>query len=190
MPTADSPLTLILRRLESGDRTAANDLFPLVYQDLRQKAAVCLAHERRNHTLQATALVNEAFVKMSGGQEVAWQSRQHFYNAAADAMRKILVDHARAKNAVKRGRDRVRVDLDQIDVAGISDDVDFEALDTALRKLKQMDERRHQVVMLRYFFGLTEEQVAQVMDVAVKTVQRDWKTAKMFLFTEMKEGAP
>lgn len=183
----DSPLTLLVQRMESGERIAAEELFPLVYQDLRRRAASCLERERSDHTLQATALVNEAYVKMCGGREVGWQSRAHFYNAAAEAMRKILVDHARGKNARKRGRDRNRVDLDRVDVAQVSDDMDVEGLDAALIRLKDVDARRHQVVMLRYFSGLTEEQVAQVLDVAVKTVQRDWKTAKIFLLTEIKE---
>jgi RNA polymerase sigma factor (TIGR02999 family) len=184
---SDVSVTQILRRLDSGEPHAARELFPLVYDALRKQAGYWLSHERKDHTLQATALVNEVFVKMADGQDVKWESRLHFYNAASSAMRKILVDHARAKKADKRGKDWRRIDLTGVDVAEIRPDLDFEGLDAALTKLQTLDERRYQVVMYRYFSGLDERQVAELMGVAVKTVQRDWKTAKMFLLAEINE---
>jgi RNA polymerase sigma factor (TIGR02999 family) len=165
-----------------------------VYDELRRRAGYWMSRERAGHTLQATALVNEAFLKIAGGGDVPWQSQRHFYNAAADAMRKILVDHARRKNAEKRGgASPARVPLDAVAVAAVGGDhdLDFERLDAALDKLRNMDERRHQVVMYRYFSGLDERRIADLLGVTVKTVQRDWKTARMFLLAEMTdpEGA-
>ena len=185
---ADALLTRVLHRIERGEAHAVRELFPLVYEELRQLAATHLIHERPNHTLQATALVNEAYVKLSAGTEIQWQSRQHFYNAAAEAMRQILVDHARRKSADKRGGNRIRVDLDQVDVAQAGNAVDLDGLDIALTKLQKLDPRRYQVVMYRYFSGLSENKVAELMGIAVRTVQRDWKTAQMFLLAEMADN--
>jgi RNA polymerase sigma factor (TIGR02999 family) len=184
----DVQLTQVLGRIERGEARAVRELFPLVYDELRRLAALRMAGERRDHTLQATALVHEAYAKISDGAEFQWQSLQHFYNAAAEAMRQILVDHARRKSAEKRGGDRVRVDLDHIDAAQVDDAVDLEGLDVALGKLQKQDPRRHQVVMYRFFAGLSELKTAELLGVGTKTVQRDWKTAKMFLFAEMGNG--
>ncbi len=147
-----------------------------------------MSRERANHTLQGTALVHEAYLKLVGGESMAFESKAHFYNAAAEAMRRILVDHARSHSAEKRGGGRQRMDLDQVDApADVEAEIDYEKLDGALVKLQSLDERRYKVVMLRYFAGLTEQQIAESLGVTTKTVQRDWNTAKVFLRTQMTE---
>lgn len=127
-------------------------------------------------------------MKLVGGQPIAFESKAHFYNAAAEAMRRILVDHTRSRKADKRGGGRERVDLEQVEaLADSREAVDYEKLDRALNQLKAMDERRYQVVMLRFFAGLTEQQIAESLKVTTKTVQRDWNAAKVFLLMQMRE---
>ncbi|HEV8292165.1 MAG TPA: ECF-type sigma factor [Tepidisphaeraceae bacterium] len=184
--SAEVDLTSILQRIDRGDGDAVAELYPVVYEELRKKARQLMAHERSNHTLQATALVNEAFVKMAHGPRAQWQSRRHFYNAAAEAMRKILVDHARGKAAQKRGGGRGRVDLDDVDAQQHEDSARFIALDAALEKLQKIDQRQYWVVMYTYFSGLQDDQIAQMLGVSSKTVQRDWNAAKTFLLAELK----
>jgi RNA polymerase sigma factor (TIGR02999 family) len=185
--SAAPQVTVILDRLAKGDKHAAAELFPMVYDELRQKARRYMARERGNHTLQATALVNEVYMAMVGGEPIAFQNRAHFYHTAALAMRRFLLQHARRRN--RREGLLPRVNLDNIDAAdpnaGESAEMDHEALETALLKLEAMDERRYKVVMLRYFAGLSEQAIAESMGVALKTVQRDWATAKIFLRAEM-----
>lgn len=193
----DGDVTLLLERVSRGDSAASAALFPLVYDALRRQAQQYMADERRSHTLQATALVNEAYVRLVGGAEINFVDRRHFFQVAAQAMRRILVDHARARNAAKRGTGAARVDL--ADVAVIApgvdpaaavaqaelDQVDLEALDEALNQLEQMDARRHKVVMYRYFAGLQVNQIAEMLEVDRKTVQRDWDAARAFLLVAM-----
>jgi RNA polymerase sigma factor (TIGR02999 family) len=186
-----SEVTGILDRLREGDSAAFEELVPLVYQELRLKARQYLARQPANHTLQPTALVHEAFLKLVG-RDSDWRSRRHFYNAAAEVMRQILVSHARAKTARKRGGGlagaaarRQRMDLDQIPAPGAVEDLDCEALDRALTELRQRDERRYRVVMLRYFAGLSDAEVARALELSEKTVERDWSTAKAFLRARM-----
>ncbi|HSZ58154.1 MAG TPA: ECF-type sigma factor [Tepidisphaeraceae bacterium] len=181
----DSQVLRVLERINGGDREAVADLFPLVYDELRQRARFLMAGERTDHTLQPTALVHEAFVKLLAGQGGSWEGRRHFYNAVTDAMRKILVDHARQKKAQKRGGGFARLDLDHVDPAGKEQEVDYEALDSALGRLQKLDERRYRVVMYRYFSGLREQEIADLLQLTVKTVQRDWKIARHFLAAEM-----
>jgi RNA polymerase sigma-70 factor (ECF subfamily) len=181
-------MTVILERLTHGDAGAAAELVPLVYEELRQRARRHLDHQPDGHTLQPTALVHEAFLKIFSGQPVAWETSRHFYNAAAEVMRQILVDHARRRSARKRGGGRARVELDEQPTAAVPGaDVDWEALDHALNDLRQLDERRYQVVMLRYFAGLTDAQVAASLGLSEKTVERDWRTAKAFLRGRLEE---
>ena len=135
--SAEVDLTTLLQRIDRGDSKAVAELYPVVYDALRRRAKQLMAQERANHTLQPTALVNEAFVKMASGARAQWQSRRHFYNAAAEAMRKILVDHARAKAAQKRGGDRARVDLGEAQLQQRDDSARFVALDAALEKLQK-----------------------------------------------------
>ena len=183
-----TPITRLLNRMGNGERSATDELFALVYEEMRKKARALMSKERPDHTLQPTALVHEAYAKMIGGGEVTWESRQHFYNAAAQAMRRILMDSARRKSADKRGTGLQRVDLEGLDVAVSNESVDWEALDRAMKKLEKEDPRKHSVVMYRYFAGLNEEQIGQILKVSVKTVQRDWKVARMFLLGEMKRS--
>jgi RNA polymerase sigma factor (TIGR02999 family) len=181
----ESQVLLILQRINEGDRRAVADLFPLVYDELRKRARFLMARERDDHTLQPTALVHEAFVKIIAGQSGSWEGRRHFYNAVTDAMRKILVDHARQKKAQKRGGGLARLDLEHVDPASAELDVDYEALDSALNRLQKLDERRYRVVMYRYFSGLREQEIADLLQLTVKTVQRDWKVARQFLAAEI-----
>jgi RNA polymerase sigma factor (TIGR02999 family) len=180
-------VTVLLERLNVGDAAAFDELVPLVYQELRAKARHFLASQPAGHTLQPTALVHEAFLKMAGRGGV-WQGSPHFYNAAAEVMRQVLVSHARAKRARKRSDGRRRVDV--ADVPALADTADadgpdWEALDAALTELRQRDERRYRVVMLRYFAGLTDAQAAEALGVSEKTVERDWATARVFLRSRM-----
>ena len=193
MDRAEENVTLLLNRVSAGDQQASAELFGTVYDELRRRARQYMARERVNHTLQATAVVNEAYMKLLGGAaggRLSWQGSRHFFNAAAEAMRNILVDHARSKRAEKRGGSRQAVPMDSLNEPAHSvesDDVDLEALDSALVKLKSHDPRQHQVVMYRYFAGLPDQQIAQLLEVSDKTVQRDWKAAKLFLLSEMSD---
>jgi RNA polymerase sigma factor (TIGR02999 family) len=190
-------VTVLLERVARGDSAASAELFPLVYQQLRQQAQQYMAGERSGHTLQATALVNEAYVRLVGGANIDFQDRRHFFQVAAQAMRRILVDHARARKAAKRGLGAAKVDVADVSVASAEIDpaiavadaeaqiTDFEALDEAMKQLEQMDARRHQVVMYRYFAGLQVNQIAELLGVDRKTVQRDWDAARAFLLVAM-----
>jgi RNA polymerase sigma factor (TIGR02999 family) len=188
MADFQAQVTQLLHKAASGDRKAVNELFPLVYEDLRQRAGRYAGRKGpgRSPTLQPTALVHEAYIKLVGGAGMEYQSRQHFYNTAARAMRRILVDYARERGAEKRGGGRQRVDFEGVDVP-IGDAVDWIALDEAMKKLEAADPRRHEVVMLHHFAGLQLKEIADVMQVTEKTVQRDWKAAKLFLLTELDE---
>ena len=174
-----SEITVLLERLNTGDRRAFDELVPLVYDELRARARHCLSGQHNGHTLQTTALVHEAFLKLLG-PHTAWRDSRHFYNAAAEVMRQILVSHSRAKSAQKRGGLLKRVDLPDVP-APLPEDVDWEVVDRALVELRKLDERRYHVVMLRYFAGLNDAETAQALDVSEKTVKRDWSTAKSFL---------
>jgi RNA polymerase sigma factor (TIGR02999 family) len=185
-----SQITLILERLNRGENEAFEDLVPLVYQELRRRAYRRLGSAqaaRDGHTLQPTALVHEAYLKLAGGNASAWQDSRHFYNAAAEVMKQIVLNHARAGAAQKRGGGRQRVELEGVEAVVPSEQTDWEALDRALAELRALDERRYQVVMLRYFAGLTDAQVAAALGVSEKTVERDWKAAKLFLRGTMRE---
>ena len=179
-------VTVLLQRLTDGDKRAADELLPIVYDELRRRAAAYMSRERANHTLQATGLVHEAYIKLVGANEIKYQSRAHFFNAAAEAMRRLLVDHSRATKATKRGGDKARIALEDVNLA-VHDttSIHYEALDVALNELKSQDERRYQVVMLRYFAGLDEKAIAEALELSVKTVQRDWKTSKIFLLERL-----
>jgi RNA polymerase sigma factor (TIGR02999 family) len=186
--SAASDVSVVLGRAARGDPAAVRDLLPLVYDDLRRRARVYLAGQRAGHTLQPTALVHEAFAELAQAN-VAWEGSRHFFNAAAQAMRQILVDHARSRGARKRGGGMGRLDLDKVTMAGPAgsddDEIDWEALDVAMADLQRQDPRRHQVVMYRYFAGLSEEKTAELMEISEKTVQRDWKVARLFLLARL-----
>ncbi|HSG69392.1 MAG TPA: sigma-70 family RNA polymerase sigma factor [Planctomycetaceae bacterium] len=181
-----SDVTLILQRLERGDGQAADELLPLIYDDLRKAAAAQLSQEASGHTLQPTALVHEAYVRLVDRDvQNDWHHRGHFFAAAAEAMRRILVEHARKKKALKRGGDRQRADLDPDKLAFLERRDDLIALDQALDKLEAQDARKAELVKLRYFAGLTMPQAAEALGISLATAERDWKYARVWLLGEM-----
>ena len=181
-PDDASQVTRILHRAEAGDRAAVDELLPLVYDQLRRDAQQRMAGERPDHTLDATALVHEAYLRLVGDRQLPWQNRAHFYAAAAEAMRRILVDHARKRGRSKRGGDRRRVPLKSVDLAVQQNSSEILALDQALERLQKEDERMHKVVMLRFFAGLSIEDAANAMGVSSRTVKREWTFARAWLY--------
>jgi len=161
-------------------------LVPLVHAELKRIARKCMAGERSGHSLQATALVNEAFLRLGGLREVDWQNRGHFLATCARLMRRILVDHARARHYQKRGGDAVRVDLDEANLVAYAPGRELVALDDALTELSNRDPRQSQIVDLRFFGGLTVEETAAVLEISPETVMRDWKHAKEWLFAAIR----
>ena len=182
-------VTLLLEAVSAGDRQAAEDLLPLVYEQLRRLARSHLAREAPGQTLQPTALVHEAYLKLVGGAAVNWADRGHFFAAAALAMRRILVDRARERKRLKRGGGAARVQFHEDAVASEEGTTDLVALDEALQKLEASDRRKYDVVMLRYFAGLTIEQTAAALDIAPATVKADWALARVLLFRAMEGEA-
>jgi RNA polymerase sigma factor (TIGR02999 family) len=180
-------ITQLLKAMQSGDARAADDLLPLVYRELHRLAKSYMRRERQDHTLQATALVNEAYLKLVGEQG-DWNDRQHFIGLAAHVMRRVLVDHARARNAERRmgGMQRVEMEDDLAVSVGQLDEV--EALDEALHKLEKENPRRARVVELRYFSGLSIDEIAALLGIAPRSVKRDWALARMWLFRELRPG--
>jgi RNA polymerase sigma factor (TIGR02999 family) len=187
MASSPQEVTEILKELTAGDSRAASRLLPLVYEELRRLAGAYLASERRDHTLQATALVHEAFLRLVGSENARWESRAHFYRVAAMAMRRVLVNHARDRARLKRGGgEGRRVSLDGLEDADLPmAPEDLLALDEALDRLAEIDERKVQIVQLRYFGGFTVEQVAQILEISPAQVKRDWTTARAFLRREL-----
>ncbi|MHC4497532.1 MAG: ECF-type sigma factor [Planctomycetota bacterium] len=183
-----SEVTRILAAIERGDVRAVDELFPLVYQELRQLAAQRMSKEATGQTLQATALVHEAYIRLVGAEEQNWSSRHHFFFAAAEAMRRILIENARRKKSLKYGGDRKRIRLDEADLAveGASDDLI--ALDEALERLAERDRMKAELVKLRYFAGLTGEQAAQALGISHSTADEHWAYAKAWLRFEITRG--
>ncbi len=181
-------VTTILSALEHGDPQAAEQLLPLVYDELRKLAAQKLAHERPGQTLSATALVHEAYVRLVDAEKAqSWDSRGHFFAAAAEAMRRILVDNARRKRALKRGGQLAHQELGDVDIAAPAPSVDLLALDEALTKLEARHPVKAQLVKLRYFAGLSEEEAAQALGVSRTTAHRHWRYARVWLLKELGE---
>lgn len=176
---------MILQRLDQGDADAANTLLPLVYEELRKLAAQKMARENSRQTLQATALVHEAWLRLGGDEQPDWQNRAHFFAAAAEAMRRILIDNARRKNYQRHGGGAERVNLDSLDLAAATDDEQLLALHESLDRLEAHDAGKAEVVKLRFFTGLTNEQAAKVLGVSEPTVKRHWAYARAWLFREM-----
>jgi RNA polymerase sigma factor (TIGR02999 family) len=189
--SAPSPqdITQLLVECRQGNRQALDELMPLVYNELRAVARRYLAQERPGHTLQSTALVNEAYMKLIGQRDVQWQNRAHFFGVAAQLMRRLLVDHARRRKRTKRGSGGTRITL----VEGLASvepvDIDAIALDDALTSLEQLDPRKGRLVELRFFGGLTVEETAEVMGTSAGTVKREWQFAKAWLYRRMKQGS-
>ena len=187
MPTSENPsaVTGLLKEWRRGDPGAADRLLPLVYQELRAIAASHLNRERPGHTLQATALVHEAYLRMAGSPDWGWENRAQFFGFAARLLRNILVDHARARNRAKRGSGQVLVCLEDVMAAPGKNGFELVALDDALTELAKRDERQSRMIELRFFSGLSIEETALVMDVSVSTVKSDWRLARAWLFREL-----
>lgn len=185
-----SEVTRVLSLVEQGDPTAAEQLLPLVYDELRQLAASKIAQEKPGQTLQATALVHEAYLRLAEDSPQQWKSRRHFFAAAAEAMRRILVENARRKGAIKRGGDQQRLDLDAIDVAAPERSEELLAVNDALNRLEERDADAAQLVKLRYFSGLTISQAADVLEVSARTADRLWIYARAWLFREVGREIP
>lgn len=186
-----SDATALLNAAEAGDPDAASRLLPLVYDELRRLAAHRLTHETPGQTLQPTALVHEAYVRLVGGNEgVRWNGRGHFFAAAAESMRRILIERARRKKASRHGGGRRRIDLDQVDLADDSLDENLLALDEALAELEREDAEAAAVVKLRYFAGLTAEQAAGAIGVSLRTANRHWAYARARLFQRLQGDGP
>jgi RNA polymerase sigma factor (TIGR02999 family) len=182
---AMSDVTKILQAASAGDPRAAAQLLPLVYEDLRRLAAHRLAGEGHEHTLQPTALVHEAWLKVVGNDQRTWQGRQHFLAAAAEAMRRILVDRARRRLAAKRGAGAERLEIDEVDIPAPAADDQLLAINEALTKFASIDPRKAELVNLRYFAGFTFEETAEVLGIAVPTAKQWWTYARAWLRVEM-----
>jgi RNA polymerase sigma factor (TIGR02999 family) len=182
-------VTQLLQAWSRGEESALDKLVPLVYRDLHLRARRCMAGEHVEHSLQTTALIHEAYLKLVGPSPVAWESRGHFFAVAARVMRRVLVDHARARRSLKRGGGGRPVELDEEVLVAGGPDRDLVSLDDALKALAVFDERKARVVEMRYFGGLSVEETAEVLKVSPQTVLRDWKLAKVWLLREMKRGA-
>jgi RNA polymerase sigma factor (TIGR02999 family) len=188
MPGRQEPITELLVQWRAGDRQAHDRLIPLVYGELHRLANRYLRSERRGHTLQATEVLHEAWLRLAGQHSVEWQNRAHFYGIAAALIRNILVDYARTHNATRRGGDALRLSLDE--AAGIPEnrDLDLVVPNNVLVKLEQYDAELHRVVELRFFGGLTIEEAALVLDTSASTVKRQWILAKTWIYREMSAG--
>ena len=185
--TTSVELTVLLGRVRAGDAAAREELWPLVLGELRRMAAAYLRAERTDHTLQPTALVNEVFIRLNGGGAIDWRNRAHFFALASKAMRRVLVDHARGHGRMKRGGDWQRVDFEGVLTYEPERSWELVALDEALDRLAELDLRLSQMVEMRYFGGLTEEEVAEALQVSVRTVKRDWGVAKAWLWGQIAE---
>ena len=189
IPSTEQDTELLLAwRL--GEESALEKLTPLVYEQLRRLAHRYMRGERAAHTLQTTALVNEAYLRLIDGQQVKWQDRAHFFAVSARLMRRILVDWARTREAQKRGGEPQRVTLDEALLVARGHGEDLLALDEALQKLASVDVRKSQVVEMRFFGGLSVEETAEVLNVSLDTVLRDWRLAKLWLLQELSGGKP
>lgn len=181
-------ITNLLLAWRAGDAAALEQLIPLVHAELRRIARSFMRRERAGHTLQTSALVNEAYLRLIDAQQVNWQNRTHFYSLAASLMRRILVDIAREKQARKRGGSAERVELEEGLLIATHRHDDLVALDEALQALSELDERKGRVVELRFFGGLTEAEIAEVLQVSQETVRRDWRLAKSWLLRFLSNG--
>jgi RNA polymerase sigma-70 factor (ECF subfamily) len=180
-------LTGLLIEWRQGDKAALDKLTPLVYDEMRRLAHRYVRRERDGHTLQTTALVNEVYLRLAGQQNVEWQDRAHFFGVIAQVMRHILIDHARARHYAKRGGTAEHVPLEDADLMSAQRAAELVALDEALDELARLDRRKSRVVELRYFGGLSLEETAEVLEISVMTVRRDWRAAKAWLFRRMRD---
>lgn len=181
-----SEVTRILSAIETGDSSATDRLLPIVYDELRAIAQRQMAFERAGHSLQATALVHEAYLKLIGNEEIRWSGKSHFFGAAAESMRRILVDSARKRGRLKRGGTGKRLTLDVADLAMDEQASQVLALDEALSRLEQQDARMAAIVKLRFFSGLSVEDTAKALDTSARTVKREWALARAWLFRALR----
>ena len=175
-------ITLMLQAVEHGEKLVSEDLLPLVYEELRRLAAARMAQEAAGQTLQPTALVHEAWLQLVGSGERSWQNRAHFFGAAADAMRRILIDKARRKARIKHGGGQLRVDIQDMDLVETTPDENVLLINEALQELEKDDPEQARIVVLKFFAGLTNQEVAQTLGVGERTVERQWACAKARLF--------
>ena len=187
MDSLGADVTTLLNRLAGGDPDAARQLIPLIYDELRRLAFRRLRHQRPGHTLQATALVHEAYLKLAGRPRAQWQNRAHFFAVASQAMRQILVDYARGQHRIRRGGRRQKVSLDKVLLVAPDRTDELLGIHELLSRLEELDPRQGRIVELRHFAGLTTEEAAEVLGVSPKTVQREWNMAKAWLYGELKE---
>ena len=184
-------VTQILLRAEQGDSKAAEELLPLVYNELRKLAAAKMAHERPGQTLQPTALVHEAWLRLTGDVAPQFKNRAHFFGAAAEAMRRILIERARRRSAIKRGSGAEELDIDEMEIASpVGDDDGLLVLNDALEKFANADPRKAELVKLRYFAGLTAEEAALALNISLRTANRHWAFARAWLAVEMRANPP
>jgi RNA polymerase sigma factor (TIGR02999 family) len=181
-------ITVILNRIEQGDAQAADKLLPLVYDELRKLAAAKMAREAASHTLQPTALVHEAWLRLGGDQQPDWKNRAHFFGAAAEAMRRILIDRARNRQALRHGGGQERINVDDIDLASAPDDERVLAINEILEKFARAEPQKAELVKLRYFAGLTIEEVAQTLGISEPTASRWWAYARAWLLQKIISG--
>lgn len=178
----EKPITQILHELRGGKSDTLNRLLPHVYDELRRLADSYLRKERSNHTLQPTALVHEAYLRLIGQKEIEWQNRAHFFGVSARLMREILIEYARAKNRQKRGGEhQTRITLDDAVSFAHKNELDVVAVDEALTKLEKLDERQARIVEMKFFAGMTIEEIGEVLEISPATVKREWSSAKLFL---------
>jgi RNA polymerase sigma factor (TIGR02999 family) len=187
-PKSTADVTQLLVSWSTGNQAALEELMPLVYSELRRLASAYLRRERPDHTLQSTALVHEAFLKLVNQRDVEWRNRAHFYGIAAQIIRRILVDYARSHHAEKRGSGAVKLALDEALAVANKTDLDLVDLNEALEQLALMDPRQNRIVELRFFAGLSIEETAEVMQLSPATVKREWNSARAWLFRELSRG--
>jgi RNA polymerase sigma factor (TIGR02999 family) len=183
-----SEVTRVLDAIGNGDPKASNELLPMVYEELRRLASHKMANEAFGQTLQPTALVHEAWLRLTDGENVKWDGRAHFFGAAAEAMRRILIENARRKQALRHGGGQRRLDIEDVEIAAVPDDDQLLALDEALERLAAHDGRKGELVKLRYFAGLTIGEAAELLKISEPTAKRDWTYARAWLYNEMKRG--
>ncbi|MCB9850206.1 MAG: sigma-70 family RNA polymerase sigma factor [Phycisphaerales bacterium] len=189
MSDATNDITQLLRAASSGERDDLDALMTAIYDDLRRMAVSQMSSERRDHTLQPTALVHEAYFKLVGQHSTDWADRLHFFSVASRIIRRILIDHARERRAQKRGGDAGRIPIDTIDPPFEGPNLDLIALDEALKELAQLDERQARVVELRFFGGCTIDEIAELLSAGRRTIDRDWMAAKAWLYCRLADHA-
>jgi len=184
----EKPITQLLQELRNGERQTMDEILPLVYEELRRLAKSYLNRERSNHTLQPTALVHEAYLRLIGQKEIEWQNRAHFFGVSARLMREILIEYARGRNRQKRGGEfKTQIALDEAVSFAQQNQLDVVAVDDALSKLEKLDARQARIVEMKFFGGLTIEEIGEVLSISPATVKREWSSAKLFLYKALND---